>query len=873
MRQIAGNGIGDRHDRPVDHRIKKESTQHDTDDLADMDLGKVMEYGERGTTVQQPHEAGPRDAGVPPSYRTFEGARPGPSHVATAPPLPSSSDVWAGALARLQTQVSLNTSMLESHRRQVGDIEQAVGRLQQEMGHVVAVMHEMRAELHARLQSMEQVRHDSGDMDVLASQIATVTDKANEVDGLKMQVELMRNRMKRFEEHASPAARPGTSSTRELYETTPMPSHSQPPMHAQHLPPMRNVSTYGPPTDRSYGGPPPTTVLPSQGHPPYPPRPELRIPSNEQPPVQVARPSSYRPADPLPPPSALSGWRSAETHGLPPPPQQQLEAPVPFRPHTMGQEFPNSGWAAVNANPAIKRPFEEQRQSPYGPPSAPGSPKRPRLAPIMPRSSHAEESYSARSSSMQQTPMSAPPDGPIQSRSRALSNSSQMQAQILPTPASANASSYRFITSTAEADPQLGWRPEPESTELIQPAPPPGGGGKGRGSRRRGGGRGRGSRGGARHQPHVSQELSAIEPQRADQTNSLVSPNDYNNPMFPTAGAPMLQRADGPSLLDPTHRVIEPSDFPATPVSAHQHQHQHQDPFAPSSQADLLLLSNSSKKSRSKPTRNADGVLIRKDGRPDMRSVSSANNLRKVHAKREAERVGEGDDGEEGRTPGEGRDGGTGSYEGEGEGDERDERDGDRDREGRSGTPDSRGVGDGEGGADERSTQRRHREFMGRMFPRGINGVGGRGRGSDYSPRGEGEGETGMKKEEEEEEEEEGEREEEEEEGQRHAVRNNDNNAQTTMTTTARCHSLDIDIATREASEAHPDEPAAERPPLFPEVVKSEPVPHAGPEFPPEDRRERAVGEEEEEEEEEPQSAGLSSTEPSAETSSAAPAE
>jgi hypothetical protein len=52
------------------------------------------------------------------------------------------------------------------------------------------------------------------------------------------------------------------------------------------------------------------------------------------------------------------------------------------------------------------------------------------------------------------------------------------------------------------------------------------------------------------------------------------------------------------------------------------------------------------KKTRTKPFRNAEGVLIRKDGRPDMRSVSSANNLRKVHAKKEAERAEV-----EGRTP------------------------------------------------------------------------------------------------------------------------------------------------------------------------------------------------------------------------------
>ncbi|TKA36640.1 hypothetical protein B0A54_11883 [Friedmanniomyces endolithicus] len=482
--------------------------------------------------------------------------------------------------------------MLESHRRQVGEVEEAVGRLQQEFGHVVGVIHEMRAEWHARATQTEQARHDSGDINVLASQVATVTDKANEVDGLKMQLELMKNRIKRFEDHASPAARPGTSSARELYETAPMSSHSQTPVHAQHLPPMRNVSTYGPPTDRSYGGPPPN-VLPSQSHPSYQPRPDLRISSNDQLPVQPAQTYAYRPADPLPPPSA-PGWRSAEMQGIAPP-QQQLETPVPFRPHATGQEHHPSGWAAVNANAAIKRPFEEHRQSPYGPPSAPGSPKRPRLAPIMPRSGHAEESYASRSSSMQQYGMPAPPDGPMQSRSRAPSNSSQMQPHMLPTPASANASSYRFITSTAE-----------------------------------------------------------------------VQPNDGVNPMAPTSDKPVPRPE-----ASPTNPV---DDFPATPILG-----QHHDALG-ATQADPLLLSNSSKKSRSKPTRNADGVLIRKDGRPDMRSVSSANNLRRVHAQREAARVdGEG---EGGRTPGSGWEGSVGGEEVMKEEDEEDEDEG-MDEEGR----------------------------------------------------------------------------------------------------------------------------------------------------------------------------------------------
>lgn len=52
----------------------------------------------------------------------------------------------------------------------------------------------------------------------------------------------------------------------------------------------------------------------------------------------------------------------------------------------------------------------------------------------------------------------------------------------------------------------------------------------------------------------------------------------------------------------------------------------------------LGASNGNTKRSRTKPFRNDEGILIRKDGRPDMRSVSSAMNLRKVHAKKEARR-------------------------------------------------------------------------------------------------------------------------------------------------------------------------------------------------------------------------------------------
>lgn len=51
------------------------------------------------------------------------------------------------------------------------------------------------------------------------------------------------------------------------------------------------------------------------------------------------------------------------------------------------------------------------------------------------------------------------------------------------------------------------------------------------------------------------------------------------------------------------------------------------------------------KKARPKSTRNSDGVLIRKDGQPDMRSQVSAAHIRKLHARKtEQKRLGAGSD-------------------------------------------------------------------------------------------------------------------------------------------------------------------------------------------------------------------------------------
>ena len=695
---------------------------------SEMEEGQVTGSGEREAVMLAPHDVPIRDSAPSQSSRTLEPSYP-PSSASNAQAASgrNASEVWSGAIARLQTQVSYNTSMLESHRRQLQDVEMAIGRLNQEMG---AALNDLRIELRSRPASTGQPRHDAADLDVLAEQIASVTSKVHDFDGLKMQFELMKNKVKRLEEQGSPAVphlRPGSGSAREssFHEVPPPPPNQfpqarPPPAQRQQLPPMRTSAMVSPIENRptSFQAPPPLPHVPtleSQGASSYHLSSESRQYSTESSTRQASRAGSFRPSEPLPPPSALSSWRSAEQmqqHGSVPPPPPP---PGFVRPSNMEPEPQPSGWAAVNASQASKRPFEESRPSPYESPVT-GSPKRPKLAPIMPRASYGDESYVT--SSMTQ---SGSTESSFHPRSRAPSNSSQSQSQSLPTPASANTPAYRFITSTHTADSQESWRPEAE--RMMHYGHPghhhhqhnhhPGHGRGRRGGRR--GGRGRGGRGGV-HIPET-QELGTPEWETPEWTGSQTSPNGFDNPPHPYSPQNSrggLIRRFGGVAEDPSDREHE---LPITPIVRGPH-----DPFDPAHLDSAGQQSSGSKKTRTKPIRNAEGVLIRKDGRPDMRSVSSANNLRKVHAKKEAERAEM-----DGRTPTSARSLAPANSSSLSEDENVDH----------SGSPSSPAeIAEVKGEAGEPNSQERHQELMNRILPHGFeSAAGGQSTAERFFPR------------------------------------------------------------------------------------------------------------------------------------------
>ena len=643
------------------------------------------------------------------SSRTFEGLHSHPPLTQSVEaPRRSAGDVWAGAISRLQTQYSLNTSLLEAHRRQLHDVELAVRNLNTEMGNVIHTLNQVRQELRARPIPSEKSRHDPGDLDVLTGQVEAVTAKVNEVDALKMQIELMRNRMRRLEEQTVPVAvgtRPTSGSTHRessVQEGTPAPMQQPQHLHthsAHHhsLPPMRTSPMQGRlsgihDTRTPHQLHPP--ILPSQGGPMQQSPIDQQQHATESPSI-MSRPAAggFKLAEPLPGLATLAGFRPTQSTY---PPASYAARPIPpqVRPPTLESEAQASGWAAVNA---AKRPFEEPRPSPYASPMD-GSPKRPKLAPIVPKGRHGEDASYVPSSIAQSSGRES-----IDLRSRAPSDASQsQQSQAVPTPGSAMTSSYRFMGPTQIADSQESWRPEHERMQYPHPhqkhqqQPQQARNRSRRGSR----GRGRGGRGGLNVLD--SQELGTPDWEKADWTGSQISQNGFYHALHhirpqeePTRGG--LVRRSGGVAGGPSERE---QDVPETPIQGPH------DPFIVGGQDGGDLQTSGGKKTRTKPIRNAEGVLIRKDGRPDMRSVSSANNLRKVHAKKEAERADN-----DGRTPTSARSlapANSGSDEGDGTG---------------SGSPGTPADG-GEEEVDAQDTQERHHELMSRIFPTGGEGAG-----------------------------------------------------------------------------------------------------------------------------------------------------
>ncbi|KAF2099421.1 hypothetical protein NA57DRAFT_55391 [Rhizodiscina lignyota] len=532
---------------------------------------------------------------------------------------PGYPPVQMDAMDRLQAQVNHALVVLDERMRDISHLENAVKHLDNSMRFVFEELAAVKRELGARPPAppaAPAVGIDDRTLEVLTQNLTQVATKANEVDSLKMSMELIKRRLSRVEEISqvtSPATVNGQFPPRE------------PIVH-----------------------PPPQTAVPSQ-HPGQP--------------VQV-----------LPRQSLPSPHQMVE-HRVIPGPHGPMAVPIPPAPHPSDPSSrtvePDSqpsagGWTTVNTSAKRGLPNGvEGRVDISGTPL--GSPKRPKLAPLEPRQTY--DATPQGSYEHEREPLEAPHLRPHSTESYPESVVSQSQPP------------YGSYQATNDANPDDSWRPESQRPHHGHPqsasASPKRGG--------RGGGRGR-PRKSAQHE--LDANMGTPEWERNEWTGSQISPDGYYHPITPsTRGGRgnVMRRGSGgappPAAIRPgTTMMIQPGD-----------------PYA------------HTKKSRTKPIRNADGVLIRKDGRPDMRSQSSAANLRKVHARKEEERMKES--------------GGIGEHSGLGTStlSRSVSAEDSRDRDTQSQSPETPDAAEAQIQGDRNDEQSRHELVMKSMFPHGVD--------------------------------------------------------------------------------------------------------------------------------------------------------
>ncbi|KAF2278164.1 uncharacterized protein EI97DRAFT_440676 [Westerdykella ornata] len=496
------------------------------------------------------------------------------------------------AIGRMQTQISQNTGALSAHARRLQDLqdvsEQQLNGMRREFHDLIHAnmsrLGEMVTALQRDVQTMRQQVADLDDamdkisrtvsviqaqgpgalaagssaaaqasaLELMAQQLHNVSTKVNEVDSLKINMEIMKGRIQRLEEGTGAASTqtvlPHPQYAVTSYGSTPTPAtHAGTPVH-EHAESAQPAQTF-----TAINGPPKRVYSYAEEHPDADQRPD----SSKRLKIATMEPGST--------------YTVSQHHHSP-------------------QEQPHS-------------------EDPHA---------RPQFA-----HSHSQVQSASFASSHTLSHDSMPPESTL----RSSNPTSTLPSQGPVTPA--------YYTQDAPSD--ESWRPlEQRSSTRGRPRGGPG-------SR---GGRGRKSL--PAQLVHSTPEWERDDWQGVPE--SQISPNGYYTGGPRAArGTSVIRRGSGgaaANIVSSTPRgrppnaqyqqqpgvhlgmqgvtpgLGSPGSLNGTPIRMMSVAPGH-DPYA------------HTKKTRTKPTRNADGVLIRKDGRPDMRSHSSAANLRKVHAKKE----------------------------------------------------------------------------------------------------------------------------------------------------------------------------------------------------------------------------------------------
>ncbi|KAJ4382960.1 hypothetical protein N0V86_002187 [Didymella sp. IMI 355093] len=330
-------------------------------------------------------------------------------------------------------------------------------------------------------------------------------------------------------------------------------------------------------------------------HPAHVPQPAPSLPSQT--------PQFQTPARPTSIPQAVQHHEQSATAVLPE--SAQMQEPPPSQ----------NGWTTVNAG--MKRVFENGTDTPHSGASPPsGETKRPKL--------NTEGSHDGLVISQHppQTSQVLPSQAQLVVASQPLPQSGSYPGPAIgphqiphtgPHSAPPPSQPYSYGIQGNPAEQQ--WHADPQHMTDVRPA-------RGRGSR---GGRGPGSRGGRVRKSMQGQQHPVRTPDWergwSAVPDSHGSPTSFEDHPAHSARS-IVRRGGGGGGARGGAMLVERSGEWTPEIGPRSVFHDRDSPIEV-------------KKTRSKPIRNEEGILVRKDGRPDRRSQSSAANLRKVHARKE----------------------------------------------------------------------------------------------------------------------------------------------------------------------------------------------------------------------------------------------
>ncbi|THW27689.1 hypothetical protein D6D22_10741 [Aureobasidium pullulans] len=422
-------------------------------------------------------------------------------------------------------------------------------------------------------------------VDVFAKEIRSIASNAKELKRVKLQVDLIESQMRGFQRHGSLGV---GGRAQPLGHTQVHGTHVQSPAisfvsNTPSAPEPRSIPNQVPRETRL----PAPAVVYAESRPMAEPGESRMLPG-------------FRPIGPAPFSTFLQD-RSAGSLA-PRPPAPPIVATIPQRePPTAG-----GGCATVNTNSAPKRTLPSGPVPPHE--SFPQtSPKRQCLRPLMPHTSYDPQNPACFPYSRGSTNTL-----PVVSSRMACRNPSNESGRSIPLPPKA----LRFVQFASrsevppdEASRQDVFRTARPMSDRRRESPEQERGGKKQGGRK----------------------STGTEGNRA--IPEWVHP-DYSKGGYHSQGRGGLVRREG-HTRPPTERNTEI-------YQAGMHPNPHSNPhFMPMTTIiDVASSSMSTKKTRKKPVRNLEGILLRRDGRPDLRSVNGAMNLKKAKLKKQAEITG-----------------------------------------------------------------------------------------------------------------------------------------------------------------------------------------------------------------------------------------